>query len=432
VATPPETYGTLNLGDASSQEAGAAPRVSIALAGAIQRAREYGRQFLEAATAAGVAREDRVQARAALLPALTALSQYIYTQGNGTPTGVFVANNGVHVYNEQAIVHADLFSFSKLADYRRAQAAEAAARARQEIAARGLIATVVQAYYGVATAERHEANARRSADEAQQFLDITRKQEQGGEAAHADVVKADLQHRQRQRDLTDAAANTAKARITLAVMIFADPEQPFRIEDDLGLNPPLAPLVEIRAAALSESPEIREAEAALRQSKAAADSAKYAYYPSLGIDYLFGIDANSLSVRGPEGQRNLGSSVEATISVPLWNWGATRSKVRQAELERRQAEFDVAFERRALQSNLASSYLEAQTASQELDSLRDSLDLSTESLRLALLRYEAGEASALEVVDAQSALAQARNAYDDGLARYRIGLANVRILTGRF
>jgi outer membrane protein TolC len=47
------------------------------------------------------------------------------------------------------------------------------------------------------------------------------------------------------------------------------------------------------------------------------------------------------------------------------------------------------------------------------------------------LRYQAGEAIALEVVDAQNTLTAARNAYDDGLVRFRVALANLQILTGR-
>ena len=100
-----------------------------------------------------LAHEDRVQAKAAFLPSVNALNQYLYTQGNGTPTGVFVANNGVHVYNEQAVVHEEL-SFARRAEYRRALAAEAVARARQDVALRGLVATVAQSYYGLVVAER--------------------------------------------------------------------------------------------------------------------------------------------------------------------------------------------------------------------------------------------------------------------------------------
>src|SRR4051812_22664434 len=143
--------------------------VSLDLPGALRLARSYSQQFVQAGIAAELAREDRIQAKAALFPTLNVLNQYIYTQGNGTPSGVFVANDGVHIYNEQAILHAELFSFAKRADFQRAVAAEAAARARQDIAARGLVATVVQGYYGLISAQRHMANARRSVDEAGGF-----------------------------------------------------------------------------------------------------------------------------------------------------------------------------------------------------------------------------------------------------------------------
>ena len=48
------------------------------------------------------------------------------------------------------------------------------------------------------------------------------------------------------------------------------------------------------------------------------------------------------------------------------------------------------------------------------------------------LRYQAGEATALEVVDAQTTLAAARNALDDGLSRYRTAIASLQTLTGNF
>ena len=79
---------------------------------------------------------------------------------------------------------------------------------------------------------------------------------------------------------------------------------------------------------------------------------------------------------------------------------------------------------------MASAYAEATVAQAQLESLRSSVDLAVESLRLTVLRYQAGEATALEVVDSQNTVTLARNAYDDGLARYRVALANLQILTG--
>src|SRR5581483_9473474 len=250
--------------------------------------------------------------------------------------GVFVANDGVHVYNEQAAVHAELFSLTKRADYRRAVAAEAAAKARQQIAQRGLVATVVQSYYGVVTADRHLANARQSLTEAQRFLDITQKQEAGGEAAHADVIKAQLQVQQRQRDSSDGEVNAEKARLALGVILFPDPLQAYNIAEEIRTDTPLPTLEEVRAQALANSPDVREAQAAVQQARFGVSSARGAYFPSLVLDYWYGIDANVLGITGPDGRHNLGSVAQGTVTVPVWNWGLTRSKVRAAELQEKQ------------------------------------------------------------------------------------------------
>ena len=157
----------------------------------------------------------------------------------------------------------------------------------------------------------------------------------------------------------------------------------------------------------------------------------------MGLDLFYSLDSNQFARRTqlPPGsempyQQNLGYTAQGTLNIPVWTWGATRSKVKQAEYRRTQAQFDLSVTQRTLQSNIAAIYAEARTALQQLDSLRTSVDLAVESLRLTLLRYQAGESTALEVVDAQNTATLARNAYDDGLARYRVALANLQILTG--
>ena len=60
------------------------------------------------------------------------------------------------------------------------------------------------------------------------------------------------------------------------------------------------------------------------------------------------------------------------------------------------------------------------------------MGVQSESLRLTTLRYQAGESTVLEVVDAQNTLTQARNAYADGQVRYRVAIATLQTLTGSF
>ena len=64
--------------------------------------------------------------------------------------------------------------------------------------------------------------------------------------------------------------------------------------------------------------------------------------------------------------------------------------------------------------------------------LRDVPAVGGHGWRHGVMRYQGGEATVLEVVDAQTTLTQARNAYDDAWVRYRVALANLQTLTGSF
>ena len=92
--------------------------------------------------------------KAALLPSISGFGQYIYTQPNGTPSGVWVPNDGPNIYAMWLNVHGDIFSLQKWSEYKSAAAAEAVARAKADVAARGLVATIVQNYYGLVAAQR--------------------------------------------------------------------------------------------------------------------------------------------------------------------------------------------------------------------------------------------------------------------------------------
>lgn len=406
--------------------------ITIDIKNALERARLNSPQLQSASLGVELAQQERYLAKTLFYPTVSYSNQYIYTQGNGTPSGVFVSNDGVHVYNSQGIVHQELFTPSRMAEYRRSIAAAALAAVKKEVAANGIAAAVFQNYYGVVTAQRHLANAQQAVEEAREFAGITAKLERGGEVARADVVKAQLTLQQRERDVQEALLSVEKTKVSLALLLFPDYTADFNLVDDLGTILPLASLDQMLALGKEKNPDLKAAEQSLRQEEYGVAIARSGYLPSLNLDYYYGINANRFAVNDEEGHRRLGSVAQATLNIPVFNWWATRSKVRQADLRRQQAQLDLTLTQRQLVANLRSSHMEAQAALAQVDSLKKSMDLSAESLRLTHMRYEAGEATVLEVVDAQSTLAQARNAYDDGLSRYRLALANLQTLTGNY
>jgi outer membrane protein TolC len=427
---PSATSPVAEAQPSATSTAGAPLRITLLDALALARKNEPS--YRSAVTAAGIAQEDRAQSRDALLPNADFNTSTLYTQPNNAGGVKFIANNAPHEYVSQGNVHQilDLASFSS---YRRTAALAAAAKAKAEVASRGLVVTVVQNYFGVAAAEQKLAAARHTSGEGDKFFELTKNLEKGGEVAHSDVIKAELQMQDRHRQFMEAQLALNNARLDLAVLLFPDFNDNFELADDLHANIPLPPHAEFEAQAAHENPDIRAALAAVEAAGNDVTAARAGYLPSVGLDYWYGIDApNYATYSGPPNARvqNLGSAAMASLTLPLWNWGATQSKVRQAELRRNQAKVELSFAQRKLLAEMRSLYSEAETALDELAGLERSAELAADSLRLTTLRYTDGEATVLEVVDAQTTFATANAGYQDSALRYRVALANLQTLTG--
>jgi outer membrane protein TolC len=433
-----QTASQTTVQAAPSDAAAPSQLIVITLDEALKRAQSSEPTYAAAMAASKVSGLDRSIARAGLLPGVTYHNQALYTQPNGfvTQTGqgvnaqsqIFIANNAIHEYTSQAVVNEDI-GFAQISALRRADAAAAVAAAEMEIARRGLVSTVTALYYGLAAANQKLAIAQRAKAEADDFVKLTTQREQVREAAHADTVKAQLEQQTRDRELSDAKINADKARLELAVLLFPDPRMPYTI--NVSDSPsPLAARADVDQLASKNNAELKSALATLRVNNADVLAARGAYLPGLALNYTYGIDAPQFAVNGPDGVKNLGYSASVTLDIPVWDWLSTEHKVKQSEIKRDAAKVALTATQRRMIAQLDETYAEAQAARDQLASLDLSVATAAESLRLTRLRYAGGEATVLEVVDAQSAFIAAENAREDGRVRYEAALSGLQTITG--
>jgi len=415
---------------------------TVTLADALERARKLDPTLTGAASDAKSAREDRIQARNAMLPSLTATSQYLNTEGNGgrVSDGRFVTQDGVHIYRDWAIVHMDLSPGLLMGTgFTRAKAAEAIANAKAEIARRGLNVTVTKSYYGLVVAQRKYATAQAGLDQAGHFMKVTQDSEKQGQAAHSDAVKAEIQYRIQKQAYDEARFAMEDARLGLAVILFPDFNENFTVVDDLDSAPALPPFAEVQEMAERQNPDMRVALETSREADLDVKLAKSAFLPTITVDTDMGIEANCFALHctraafpevGP--LPNLGYFLTAALTVPVWDWGTLRSKMHQAEYKQQSAKAAMTQAQRMDISELYATYDEAMVAKGALDEARQTAELATEGLRLTNLRYDGGASPATEVVDAETSLVTARNAYADAQVRYRTLLATLQTFTGNF
>jgi len=229
-------------------------------------------QFQAAVTNAGLARQDSRQAFDALLPALpTTIRRFTRRapgqwrrQATGVPV-VFIANNAVHEYISRETCMRQLTPrwwqiFARRPRQRRLPSG------RRRLLRAGCGDGDARILRGGPAAQQKVETAKRNAYEGDRFFKITQDREQGGEVAHADVIKAELQTRERQRALQEAQLAFLNARLDLAVLIFPNFEENFEVADDLHAPVALPMLAEVQERAARDNPDLRAALALVAES----------------------------------------------------------------------------------------------------------------------------------------------------------------------
>ena len=313
----------------------ATPPVTVTLQDALERARKLDPTLVGAVSDARSAREDRIQARNAMLPQITGTTQYLGTQGDGgkISDGRFVTNDGIHVYRAWGVLHQDLSPGLLMGSaYTRAKAAEALSNAKAEIARRGLAVTVTKNYYGLVVAQRKYATAQAGLDQAKHFLDITQDLEHQGQAPHSDALKAEIQYRIQKQAFDEAKFSMEDTRLGLAVILFPDFNENFTVVDDLDSAPALPPFPEVRE--MAEKAESRYARGpgdASGGGFGCEDRRRPHFCPTLTLDTDYGIEANCFALHCTRASLqtdpavgvvpNLGYFLTAALTVPVWDWG---------------------------------------------------------------------------------------------------------------
>lgn len=398
--------------------------LSSATSAALQQVSSLQQAQIDEALAA----EDTKQAWAALLPRVRDAYSIIYNSPEpgapGTPS--FIAQNAIHEYQNLLGVAGE-WNFGLTSAIRRARAALQAARAGTEVARRALRRAVAEAYYGAALATAKRIAAEQSLAAAEEFERVTRLNYEAGEVPEVDAIRSRLQVAARRDDLAQARQGEAIANATLGTLLGTGLVTPPSIE-------PLPQAVDVHAidnltaAGVVRRPELAQLEANVRVARAEVGVAWGAFLPKIIYSLDKGFDTPSL--QHDELHKHRGTLAMANVDIPLFDWGQTASKLRQAQLKTKAAELQRAIVIRDLYLQFATARQEALTAAERVENARRALDDAAKNVQISIARYRAGEAPITEATDAQTTRAQQRLVLQQALFDFQVALTHLREAAG--
>lgn len=407
-----------------------APSQPISLSGAIAIALQQASALKQAQLDEEMARADLRQARAAILPRLRSSSIYMYNSPAPPPASSvdpsFIAQNALREYQELLGVTGEL-SFGVAAAVGRSRALLQAAHAGTEVARRALLRGASEAYYGAALASARKRAADLSLDAAREFQRVTDLNYQAGEVPEVDVIRARLLVAARLDDALQAREAEVIAGTSLGALLGYDITTTPNIEP-LPQSIDRGDVISTAPDRVSRRPELMRLEAQSRAARADMAAARADRLPRLTYSLDEGFDSGSLA--SAELKQHRGILATASLEIPLWDWGISRSRQHQAALRARGAELQLQLGRRGLDLQYATARQEAATAAARVDNARGALDDAEKNVPISIARYRAGEAPISEATEAQTSVAAQRLALQQALFDYQIAQSHLREAAG--
>jgi outer membrane protein TolC len=246
-----------------------------------------------------------------------------------------------------------------------------------------------------------------------------------GVAAGIDVLRAQVQMQARRQRLLSSANNLQKQYLNLARAIGLPPGQQFKLTDRMPQAPAQSVSVEQAITdAYNNRADYKRAQSLVRSADIAKKAAAAQALPLLRFDGNYGAIG-----RGPSNSHGTFDAAVA-LQIPIFQGGRVRGEVQQAQalLNQRKAESEDL--RGRIDAEVRAAYLDVQSAAQQLEVARTTVDLASQELAQARDRFAAGVSGSLEVTQAQEAVASANDDFINSLYSFNVSQASLARAAG--
>jgi outer membrane protein TolC len=288
---------------------------------------------------------------------------------------------------------------------------------------------VIEAYYGLALAAAQKGAAEGNLIAAGEFERITALLLSGGEVAAVDLTRAQLQTLARKDEMEKARVNEEVAAGSLRVLVGYEFSAPIAATDLALALPNDSEYQQFKAEDVVRRPEFRQLEQQLRAARNEIRIARADRLPSLSYSINGGFDTDS--VKGPRLKEHTGVSAAISLSIPIFDWGISRSKETQARLQVQVAENERVVATRGFTQQFYAARAQAANAAARIALAREGLAKAQDDVSASIARYRAGEAQIVEVTEAQQTLITQRSTLYQAIFDYQVALARLKQATGR-
>ncbi|HEV8117828.1 MAG TPA: TolC family protein [Thermoanaerobaculia bacterium] len=409
--------------------AAACGQTAVTLEEALALARSANAKLPFPALDVSVAREKHNEARAERWLKVAVEGDFIYAPPSGyDPVVTNLGEFRLQMVGRQPVYDGG----ARRAAVAKTEAEVRGAESRYRIAEKDLVLDVVSRYNELLFARDEIAARRTGLAQLDRYRTSLKSRQSAGQPVAGDVLKTEVRLATEQASVLEAEKRADDARLDLNDLMGREPQSPLEISP-LPIPDTSGPAPGV----WEETPEISAAQADTEAADAALTSARAEGRPHLSLSADFGFWGSDtsrwvpldLKIKDPEAtfldriRRDAGYSFTISFTWPVFDFGAIRARVAQADLALEQSRRKIETARRDSRLKWSQARSAMETLGKEVEILNRAAPAARDVFLDAESRYRGGSATSLEVLDAYSGAVDATVRLSDAAARYRIARA---------
>ncbi|GGA47511.1 TolC family outer membrane protein [Dyella nitratireducens] len=370
------------------------------------------------------------QARALLLPQISAgmSLQQQSISGNNSLNGINNGNSGITSGHERtrsvsASIDQTILNLSDVANLQAAHSTSDAQEKTYEAAAQELFVRVASAYFTVLNDEEQVAYAKANEEAYRVTYDQAEQQYKVGIAAITNVYQAKSYYEAAKATTVTYENTLANDRQALTVITGKPVGDLKKLREDLPMTPPAPadPQAWVDSS-LKNNPTLLSSQLSVDAADHSVNAARAGHLPTITAS-LSRAKSTSWLENGSynvAGNGRYGNTIGITLSVPIFEGGATQSKVRQSIDQRDEAQDSLELTRRQTIQNTLNYYNSVLAGISEVESGKAAVDSAQKAVDATKAGFQVGTQIMLDVLNSIQQLTQAQSTYST--ARHQLVL----------
>lgn len=288
---------------------------------------------------------------------------------------------------------------------------------------------VTDQFYSVYQRQKDLTIARDEYQNQKQNYDIIKNKVEAGLVAKEELYQAEVNLASSESTVYSQEISYENVKDNFKLLLGISLDQDIAVVPNTEIIPVEVNPIEAVKHALDQRMEIRQQEITLEQDQFSIIRAKATNEFKGNISATVGMNAFDSNVKNVYDKPTDNEQVGISLSIPIFDWGARKARVKSAELAHESNQISFEEEKKQIILDVRSICRNLPTLLSQIEIRKKSIENAERSYEINLEKYRNGNLTGMELQQYQTQLTSAKQSYTNAIINYKQELLNLKIQT---